>query len=236
MLWSAVNGHRISKFTHLLFCRTALRLHIFLNNLRISEAFKCIIFYFSQMQGSKTVLIFESSCSTSFVWKPELSQVFLLRHDRLIGFTPLLTFNRSCTVHCRLSTIAGSVTFTQCLSRCCCADTGPMKDDDFCTAQERRCRAPGRAPRRSIQLWVSCFSKEGALSHRVRQNVYTSPPYSFAKHFAFVPSSQRDAQVTRREPEKAFRHQPATQTAEVPGGRRGHQGGPKVLPLGRGHQ
>lgn len=64
----------------------------------------------------------------------------------------------------------------------------------------------------------------------------TSSPHPFAKHFVFVPSSQRDAQVTRREPEKAFRHQPATQTAEVPGGRRGHQGGPEVLPLGRGHQ
>lgn len=113
---------------------------------------------------------------------------------------------------------------------------GPMKDDDCCTVQERRCRAPGRALRRSIQLWVSCFSQGGALSHRVSQKVYTSSPHSFAKHFAFVSSSQRDAQVTRREPEKAFRHQPATQTAEVPGGRRGHQGGPKVLPLSRGHQ
>lgn len=110
-----------------------------------------------------------------------------------------------------------------------------MKDDDFCTVQERRCRAPGRARQRSIQLWVPWFSQGGALSNRVRQKVHKLPSSS-AKHFVFVASSQRDAQVTRREPAKAFRHQPATQTAEVPGGRRGHQGGPKVLPLSRGHQ
>lgn len=47
---------------------------------------------------------------------------------------------------------------------------------------------------------------------------------------------QRDAQVARREPQKAFGHQPSAQTAQVPGGGRGHQGGPQVLPLSRGHQ
>ena len=28
------------------------------------------------------------------------------------------------------------------LSVCCCADAGPVKDDDLCTVQERSCRGP----------------------------------------------------------------------------------------------
>lgn len=50
----------------------------------------------------------------------------------------------------------------------------------------------------------------------------------------FLP--QRDAQVARREPEKAFGHQPSAQAAQVLGGGRGHQGRPQVLALGGGHQ
>lgn len=73
----------------------ALRPHMF-NNLRTSEAFKDIIFHFCQTQCSKRVFIFDSAHSTVLTCKSELSQVFLLRHDRLIGFTPPLTFNRSC--------------------------------------------------------------------------------------------------------------------------------------------
>lgn len=51
-----------------------------------------------------------------------------------------------------------------------------------------------------------------------------------------VLSSQRDAQVPWREPQKAFGHQPSTQTAQVPGGGRGHQRGPQSFPLSWGHQ
>lgn len=51
-----------------------------------------------------------------------------------------------------------------------------------------------------------------------------------------VLSSQRDAQVAWREPQKAFGHQPSTQTAQVPGGGRGHQRGPQSFPLSGGHQ
>ncbi|KAF3842211.1 hypothetical protein F7725_024162, partial [Dissostichus mawsoni] len=40
-----------------------------------------------------------------------------------------------------------------------------------------------------------------------------------------------DAEVARREPQKAFGHQPSAQTAKVPGGGRGHQRGPEVLAL-----
>lgn len=66
---------------------------------------------------------------------------------------------------------------------------------------------------------------------------FTGSPFPFAKRsYTLVLSSQRDAQVARREPQKAFGHQPSTQAAQVPGGGRGHQGGPQVLPLSRGHQ
>lgn len=69
------------------------------------------------------------------------------------------------------ATIAGSVTFTQCL---CCADTGPVKDDDFCTVQERRCRAPGQAPLQSVQL-------------RVRRKVYAGSPHPSPSTMSLFP-------------------------------------------------
>lgn len=85
------------------------------------------------------------------------------------------------------ATIAGSVTFTQCLSRRCCADAGPVKDDDFCTVQERRCRAAGRAPPRRIQLRVSCFSQGGTLSNRVRRKVYAGSPHPSPSTLSLFP-------------------------------------------------
>lgn len=82
------------------------------------------------------------------------------------------------------ATIAGSVTFTQCL---CCADTGPVKDDDFCTVQERRCRAPGQAPPQSVQLRVSWFSQGGTLSKRVRRKVYAGSPHPSPSTLSLFP-------------------------------------------------
>lgn len=57
VLGSAVNGHRISNFTHRRLCRTALRLHMFLN-LRASEAFKRYNFQFLANAGLKTSIYF----------------------------------------------------------------------------------------------------------------------------------------------------------------------------------
>lgn len=69
---------------------------------------------------------------------------------------------------------------------------------------------------------------------------FTDPlPFANWPHFVSTPlvlSFQRDAQVTRREPEKAFGHQPSAQAAQVPGGWRGYQRRPQILPLSWGHQ
>lgn len=62
-----------------------------------------------------------------------------------------------------------------------------MKDDDFCTVQERRCRAAGRAPPRRIQLWVSCFSQGGTLSNRVRWKVYAGSPHPLPSTLSLFP-------------------------------------------------
>lgn len=86
------------------------------------------------------------------------------------------------------------------------------------------------------------FSQEGPLVSSTHAQLPGSPflLYIYKKkktpwHPLFS-LPQRDAQVARREPQKAFGHQPSAQTAQIPGGGRGHQRGPQVLPLGGGHQ
>lgn len=59
-------------------------------------------------------------------------------------------------------------------------------------------------------------------------------PFAKWPHFVLTPPVlyfQRDAQVARREPQKAFGHQPSAQAAQIFGGGRGHQRGPQILPL-----
>lgn len=115
--------------------------------------------------------------------------MFLLRHDRLIGFTPPLTFNRSCNSALKaLRRLLGQSLSLSVFSRCCCADAGPMRGDDVCTVQERRCGAPGRAPQRSVRLRVSCLSQGGALSNRVRQKGFpTSSPHPLPSTLSLCP-------------------------------------------------
>lgn len=130
------------------------------------------------------------------------------------------------------------------------AETVPAaKEDDFCTVQERRCRAPLTV---SSDFFPSHFlTKEDSCLIESSTRLTGSPFFVFAFHFVLIKKTttkkqnatsfcvslpQRDAQVARREPQKAFGHQPSAQTAQVPGGGRGHQGGPQVLPLSRGHQ
>lgn len=54
-------------------------------------------------------------------------------------------------------------------------------------AAEGRCRAPGLAPPRSVQLRVSCFSQGGTLSKRVRRKVYAGSPHPSPSTLSLFP-------------------------------------------------
>lgn len=152
------------------------------------------------------------------------SPVLKITSDRFISYRFLSDSIRSCTAHSIPQLHAESLLFSVSSSLCCCADPGPLKGDDD----------------RSV------YSTSQALQgHSVE---HTKPTLHFLGSFCPIKSYlkaafprvlsswQRDAQVARREPKKAFGHQPAAQTAQIPGGGRGHQRGPQVFALSGGHQ
>lgn len=112
--------------------------------------------------------------------------MFLLHYDRLIGFTPPLTFNRSCTVHCRLYDDCW-VSHFHSVSHGAVLRTRGQWRMMISVLYKRGAAGPLDARLSGAFSYESCFSQGGALSNRVRQKVYTSSPHPLPSTLSLFP-------------------------------------------------